>query len=206
MKLLRLPAFAKINACLYIVGRRRDGYHELRTIFEMIGLHDILEMSLVRRPGIELECDDPSLPVGRGNLVWRAVDAARRALRLRSGVRVRLEKRIPVARGLGGGSSDAAVALLGVERLAGRAMACDQRLAIAAELGSDVPFFLWGGRALGVGRGEEIYPLPDAPKRTVLVISPGGISVSTRDAYAWVARSTRLTKLRSIPKDRKSTV
>jgi 4-diphosphocytidyl-2-C-methyl-D-erythritol kinase len=200
MKLLRLPAFAKINACLSILGRRSDGYHELRTVFQMIGLHDILEMSLLRRPGIEFECDDPALPTGRGNLVWQAVDAARRALRLRAGVRVRLEKRIPVARGLGGGSSDAAVALLGVERLARRAIPPERRFAIAAELGSDVPFFLRGGRALGVGRGEEIYPLPESPKRSVVVVSPGGIGVSTRDAYAWLARSARLTKPGAISK------
>jgi len=114
------------------------------------------------------------------------VDAARRALGLRAGVHVRLEKRIPVARGLGGGSSDAAAAILGVERLAGRALAPEARMHIAAGLGSDVTFFLCGGRALGLGRGEEIYPLPDAPKAAVLVVSPAGIAVSTREAYGWL--------------------
>jgi 4-diphosphocytidyl-2-C-methyl-D-erythritol kinase len=194
MKSIRLPAFAKVNQCLYVLGRRADGYHELRTIFQSIGLHDTLEMSLVRRPGIELECDDPALPTGRKNLVWRAVAAARRALGLRAGVRVRLEKRIPVARGLGGGSSDAAVALAGVERLAGRALASRERFGIAAELGSDVPFFLCGGRAVGVGRGEEIYALPDAVKRTVVVVSPAGIAVSTREAYAWLCAPALTTR------------
>jgi len=192
MKTLRLPAFAKINPCLFVLGRRGDGYHELRTIFQTIGLHDTLEMSLARRPGIEFQCDDPGLPVGRQNLVWRAVAAARQSLRLRAGVGVRLEKRIPVARGLGGGSSDAAVALLGVERLAGRALEPARRFEIAAELGSDVPFFLFGGRALGVGRGEEVYPLPEAPKRMVVVVSPAGIAVSTREAYQWL-RAPALT-------------
>jgi 4-diphosphocytidyl-2-C-methyl-D-erythritol kinase len=186
MKHVHLPAFAKINACLYVLGRRADGYHELRTIFQTIGLHDTLSLSLLRKPGVELECDDPALPTGRENLVWRAVAAARRALGLRSGVHVRLEKRIPVARGLGGGSSDAAAALLGVERLAGRALGPEHRMRLAAALGSDVPFFLCGGRALGVGRGEEIYPLPDAPKATVLLVSPAGIGVSTRGAYGWL--------------------
>jgi 4-diphosphocytidyl-2-C-methyl-D-erythritol kinase len=184
--------------CLHILGKRPDGYHELRTIFQMIGLHDVLEFQLLRRAGIEFECDDPALPPGRENLVWRAVHAARRALRLRAGVRVRLEKFVPVGRGLGGGSSDAAVAILGVERLAGRALPAALRFAIAAELGSDVPFFLCGGRALGVGRGEEIYPLPDAPKQTVVVVSPAAIAVSTRGAYAWLARSPRLTKSRAV--------
>jgi len=187
-----LPAFAKVNPCLYVLGRRADGYHELRTIFQTIGLQDMLEMSLVRRPKVELACDDPALPTGRENLVWRAVAAARRALGLRAGVSVRLEKRIPVGRGLGGGSSDAAVALAGVERLAGREMAPEERFRIAAELGSDVPFFLCGGRAAGVGRGEEIYPLPDGAKRSVVVVSPAGIAVSTREAYGWL-RAPALT-------------
>jgi len=186
MRLVHLPAFAKINTCLYVLGRRSDGYHELRTIFQLIGLHDTLECALLRRGGVALECDDPALPLGRENLVWRAVDAARRALGLRAGVHVRLEKRIPVARGLGGGSSDAAAAILGVERLAGRALAPEARMRIAATLGSDVTFFLCGGRALGLGRGEEIYPLPDAPKAAVLVVSPAGIAVSTRQAYGWL--------------------
>ena len=192
---LRLPAFAKINTCLRILGRRRDGYHELRTIYQTISLHDTLEFSFLRRPVIELECDDPTLPAGRGNLVWRAAAAMRKRLRLRSGVRIRLTKRIPVERGLGGGSSDAAVALLGVLRLARRSLPGEELLEMAAALGSDVPFFLFGGRALGVGRGEEIYPLPPAPKRAVLVISPAGISVSTREAYRWA--SSALTKHRS---------
>jgi len=192
MKRLHLPAFAKINTCLYVLGRRADGYHELRTVFQTIGLHDTLEFALLGRGGVELECDDPALPLGRENLVWRAVTAARNALQLRAGVHVRLEKRIPVARGLGGGSSDAAAAILGVERLAGRALPGDFRISIAAALGSDVPFFLYGGRALGVGRGEEIYPLPNSPKATVLVVSPAEIAVSTRNAYGWL-KAPRLT-------------
>lgn len=192
MKSIRLPAFAKVNPCLYVLGRRADGYHELRTIFQTIGLHDTLVLSLASRPHIALECDDPALPAGRENLVWRAVDAARRALGMRAGVSVRLEKRIPVGRGLGGGSSDAAVALVGVERLAGREMAPGERLRIAAALGSDVPFFLFGGRAVGVGRGEEIYPLPDRAKQTILLVSPARIAVSTREAYGWL-RAPALT-------------
>jgi len=199
MNPLRLPAFAKINECLYVLGRRADGFHELRTIFQTIGLHDMLEMSLLRGGRIILECDDPALPLGRDNLIWRAVAAARRALGLRSGVRVQLEKRIPVGRGLGGGSSDAAVAILGTELLARRPLAPAQRLHIAAELGSDVPFFLCGGRAMGIGRGEEIYPLPDSPKRTVLIVSPAAIAVNTRQAYGWLrapALTTRASALK----------
>jgi len=199
---LRLPAFAKINEGLCVLGRRPDGYHELRTIFQTIGLHDVLEFSLERGGGIRFECDDPALPAGRENLVWRSVAAARRALGVRAAVRVRLEKRIPVGRGLGGGSSDAAVALVAMERLARRKLEPAARMRIAADLGSDVPFFLCGGRALGLGRGEELYPLADAPKRFVVVVSPAGIAVSTREAYGWL-RAPALTMRAAAPKLRR---
>jgi 4-diphosphocytidyl-2-C-methyl-D-erythritol kinase len=117
------------------------------------------------------------------------------------GVRVRLIKHVPVARGLGGGSSDAAIALLGVQKLARRLLPPEELLDIAAGLGADVPFFLYGGRALGVGRGEEIYPLPEVPKRWLAVVSPSGIGISTRQAYAWA--SSELTKRGRTPKLRR---
>jgi 4-diphosphocytidyl-2-C-methyl-D-erythritol kinase len=192
MRVLRLPAFAKINLRLHILGRRPDGYHELRTIFQSISLHDTLELALGPRPGIEFTCDDPALPAGRENLVWRALDAMRRELGIKQGIRARLEKQIPVARGLGGGSSDAAAALLGFLRLTKRALPFARLVELAAGLGADVPYFLFGGRALGVNRGDEIYPLPDGPKRWVTLVSPQGIGVSTRDAFRWAG--ARLTK------------
>jgi len=189
---VRLPALAKINLCLHVIGRRPDGYHELRTIFQSISLHDTLELSRARRSGIHLEIDDPALPTGRENLVYRAIDVARRELGFRGGIHARLEKLIPVARGLGGGSSDAAAALIGMLRLTGRKLPLYRLLEVAGSLGADVPFFLFGGRALGVSRGDEIYPLPEGPKYSVVVVSPNGIGVSTRDAYRWV--SSELTK------------
>lgn len=198
MRLIRVPAFAKVNLCLHIVGRRPDGYHELRTIFQSIGLHDTLELAFASQPGISLECDDAALPTGRENLVWRALDAVRRELGLKRGIRARLAKQIPVGRGLGGGSSDAAAALLGLLRLTRSKLALPRLVELAAGLGADVPFFLFGGRALGVGRGDEIYPLPDGPKRWVVVVSPHGIGVSTRDAYRWAG--ARLTKRPRAPK------
>jgi 4-diphosphocytidyl-2-C-methyl-D-erythritol kinase len=197
MRTIRVPAFAKINLCLHIVGRRADGYHELRTIFQSIGLPDVLELALASRPGIQLESDDPALPTGRENLVWRALEAMRRELGLNQGIRARLEKQIPVARGLGGGSSDAAAAMVGLLRLTRRKIRLARLVEMAAGLGADVPFFLFGGRALGVGRGDEIYPLPDGPKRWAVVVSPTGIGVSTRDAYRWVR--ARLTKRARTP-------
>jgi 4-diphosphocytidyl-2-C-methyl-D-erythritol kinase len=198
MKTVRLLAFAKINLCLHVVGRRPDGYHELRTIFQSISLHDTLQLSLDSRPGIFLETDDPALPAGRENLVYRAIEAIGCEIGFRGGVRARLEKRIPVGRGLGGGSSDAAAALVGMLRLAKKKVPLERLLEIAAGLGADIPFFLFGGRALAVSRGDEIYPLPDGPKRPVLVVSPREIAVSTKDAYQWV--SEELTNRKNVPR------
>jgi len=196
---LRLRAFAKINLCLHVMGKRPDNYHELRTVFQTISLHDTLHLSLIPEPGIFLETSDPSLSAGPDNLVHRAVDAIGCEIKFRGGVRTRLEKRIPVARGLGGGSSDAAAALIGMLRLTKQKVPLDRLMEIAAGLGADVPFFLFGGRALAVNRGDEIYPLPDAPRRTVLVVSPKGIGVSTKDAYEWLAPElTRLSNPRRI--------
>jgi len=187
-KSVRLPAFAKINLCLHVLGRRPDGYHELRTIFQAISLHDTLNLSLVSLPGITLETNDPALPTGPENLIYRALDSIRAEIGIRGGIYARLEKRIPVARGLGGGSSDAAAALIGTLRLTKKKLPLYRLMAIAAGLGADVPFFLVGGRAVATSRGDEIYPLPDAPKRSILVVSPNGIGVSTKDAYQWVSQ------------------
>ncbi|HXT85567.1 MAG TPA: 4-(cytidine 5'-diphospho)-2-C-methyl-D-erythritol kinase [Verrucomicrobiae bacterium] len=197
-KAVRLKAFAKVNLCLQVLGRQPDGYHELRTVFQAISLHDALELQFSSRDGISLEIADAELPADSTNLVWRAIDALKRELRLKQGVHARLTKRIPVARGLGGGSSDAAAALMGVLRLTKREVPLPRLLEIASLLGADVPFFLFGGRVLGVNHGDEIYPLPDLPARTILVVSPANIAVSTRDAYAWM--DERLTTSRSAPK------
>src|SRR4029077_6926946 len=127
--------------------------------------------------------------------VYRAVVALQRALKIRDGVDIELRKKIPAGRGLGGGSSDAAAALLGYLRLTGRKLPAARLMAIAASLGADVPFFLLGGRALGVNKGDEIYPLPDIPKQHLLVVSPNEIQVPTPDAYRWLkAKPWRLTK------------
>jgi 4-diphosphocytidyl-2-C-methyl-D-erythritol kinase len=192
---VRLPAFAKINLCLHVLGKRPDGYHELRTIFQAISLRDTLELGLTPQPGIILETSDAALPAGPENLVYRAIEALGCEIGFRGGIRARLEKQIPVARGLGGGSSDAAAALIGMLRLTGRDVPLPRLMEIAASLGADVPFFLFGGRALAVNRGDEIYPLPDAPPQTILVVSPRDIGVSTKDAYEWLSPElTRLSK------------
>ena len=198
MREVRIPAFAKINLRLNILGRRSDGYHELRTIFQSVSLHDELRLRASRLPGISLSIRGNAVlsrePFQK-NLVYRAVDALRRELKIRSGVELELRKTVPAGRGLGGGSSDAAAALLGYLRLTGRSLPLPRLLEIASSLGADVPFFLFGGRALGISRGDEIYPLPDVPKLSVLIVSPQDIPVPTLDAYRWLkARPLTLTK------------
>jgi 4-diphosphocytidyl-2-C-methyl-D-erythritol kinase len=202
MREIRIPAFAKVNLRLEIVGKRPDTYHELRTIFQTISLHDELRLRASKSSGICLTIqgnDSLSLEPIRKNLVYAAVDALRRELRIRSGVEIDLRKKIPAGRGLGGGSSDAAAALRGYLQLTRRKIPAPRLMEIAASLGADVPFFLFGGRALGIGRGDEIYPLPDIPKLTLLVVSPSGIHVSTPDAYRWL-KAPALTKTRYTPK------
>jgi 4-diphosphocytidyl-2-C-methyl-D-erythritol kinase len=195
---VRIPAFAKINLRLDILGKREDGFHELRTIFQTISLHDELRLRASRQAGIALtvEGNQPlSAEPAKKNLVYRAVDALRRELGVRGGVEIALTKTIPAGRGLGGGSSDAAAALLGYLRLTKKRLAAARLMEIAASLGADVPFFLWGGRALGVNKGDEIYPLPDIAKQHVLVVSPRDIQVPTPDAYRWLkAKPLALTK------------
>ena len=201
---VRIPAFAKINLRLDVLGKREDGFHELRTIFQTISLHDELRLRVSRSEGIALsiEGNQPlSAEPAEKNLVYRAVDALRRELRIRGGVEIQLKKTIPAGRGLGGGSSDAAAALQGYLRLTKKKLAAARLMEIAASLGADVPFFLWGGRALGVNKGDEIYPLPDIAKQHVLVVSPRDIHVPTPDAYRWLnAKALRLTKSAANPK------
>jgi 4-diphosphocytidyl-2-C-methyl-D-erythritol kinase len=198
-KSIRLRAFAKINLGLRILAERPDGYHEIRTIYQTIALHDRLEISLLKvGEGIRLECDNPEIPSGRGNLVYRACDLWRHARGFRGGVNVRLEKMIPAGSGLGGASSDAATTLEGLERLTGEKLPPRLRFSLAAQLGSDVPLFLLGGRVLGCGRGEDVYPLPDLPPRKCLVVFPG-FPISTAEAYREAGlRLTSKGKVRSI--------
>ncbi len=182
-KTIQVRAFAKVNLGLKVLGNRPDGYHEIRTIYQTVSLADDMEASVSsHRGGISLKCDQPGLPSGPGNLVYRAAALWRRARGFKSGVTLRLRKRIPVGAGLGGGSSDAAVTLVALERLTGNRLAPSKLIELAAGLGSDVPLFLQGGRVLGCGRGEEIYPLADLPARPCLIAFPG-FGVSTAEAY-----------------------
>jgi 4-diphosphocytidyl-2-C-methyl-D-erythritol kinase len=186
---VRIPALAKINLRLEVIGKRSDGFHELRTIFQTISLQDELRLKSSRRPGIEVKVlGNAALsnePIEK-NLVHRAVRALQQELRVPYAVTIELRKTIPAGRGLGGGSSDAAAALIGYLRLVGKKLCRERLFELAATLGADVPFFLEGGRALGIGKGDEIYPLPDISRRSLLVVSPESIYVPTPDAYRWL--------------------
>ena len=145
MSEVRIPAFAKINLRLEVLGKRPDGFHELRTIFQTISLKDELRLRSTRKPGIELRVTGNAILSGepqKKNLVYRAVDALRHELKIKNGVAIELRKTIPAGRGLGGGSSDAAAALLGYLRLSKQQIDRDRLFEIAATLGADVPFFL----------------------------------------------------------------
>jgi 4-diphosphocytidyl-2-C-methyl-D-erythritol kinase len=199
---VRIAAFAKINLRLEVLGKRADGYHELRTIFQAVSLHDDLRLRAGAKRGIALNIrGNEGLsrePVER-NLVYRAVAALQKELKLRGGVEIELHKRIPSGGGLGGGSSDAAAALVGYLRLTGRRVPLARLVELGAGLGADVPFFLLGGRALGVGKGDEIYPLADLPRRTVVIVVPREVRVPTVEAYKWVGAQA-LTKTAVTPK------
>ena len=177
---LKLPAFAKINLGLRVLGKREDSYHELRTIFQTISLHDTIEFT--NDPRIALSCDDRSLPTGAENLVYRAAEALQKRFAPRTGARIRLEKRIPAQAGLGGGASDAAVTLLALTHLWNLEANRNDLLDVASSLGADVPFFLFGGTALGSGIGNQITPLPETDEKFVLIIKPN-TNISTARAY-----------------------
>ncbi|MDQ3805943.1 MAG: 4-(cytidine 5'-diphospho)-2-C-methyl-D-erythritol kinase [Acidobacteriota bacterium] len=177
-----LPAFAKINLGLRVLGRRPDGYHEILTVFQTVTLHDRLTFEALPGGRLELVCAAADVPADEGNLVHRAAFALRERFGVGRGARVELEKTIPAGGGLGGGSSDAAAALVGLTRLWGLDAGGDELAETGARLGADVPFFLTGGTALGTGTGTQITPLGDAPERHLLVVTPA-VKVSTAEAY-----------------------
>jgi 4-diphosphocytidyl-2-C-methyl-D-erythritol kinase len=202
MRQVRIPSFAKINLRLDILGKRADGYHELRTIFQTVSLHDELRLRASKSNEISLNIhgnEELAREPVKKNLAYRAVEALRSELKIRRGVELELHKTIPSGGGLGGGSSNAAAALFGYLQLIGRKLPMAVLLELAASLGADVPIFLFGGRALGAGRGDEIYPLPDIAKVALLIVAPRDIRVPTPDAFRWLNAPLRnaatLTKL-----------
>ena len=176
---LRVRSLAKINLDLRVLHKRVDGFHELRTIFQTISLADTIGIEYQHgRTRIELN-SNLNIP---GNLILRAADILMKSTRATGSLRFDLLKRIPLGGGLGGGSSNAAAVLLALPVLLNKHVPFEKLLELAAELGSDVPFFLTGGTAVGIGRGTELYPLPDAPSRPGLLVAPG-IHSSTAAVY-----------------------
>lgn len=179
---LFLPSFAKINWTLHVLGRRLDDYHELQTVFQTVTLRDRLRFTLRQDSRIEIVCDVPGIPLDESNLIYRAALALRKQHGIERGVTVELEKRIPSGGGLGGGSSNAAVALMALAHLwrietAGRELA-----EMGASLGADVPFFFMGGTALGAGLGTKVSPLADVKNLPLLIVAPN-VKVLTAEAY-----------------------
>ena len=182
MRSLRLRSFAKVNLGLEVLGVREDGYHELRTLFQTIDLADEIVL-LPSRRGVRVVCDHPLVPQDDSNLAARAAELLRSFGKVGQGVEIRIKKRIPVGGGLGGGSSNAAAVLLGLDRLWKLGLGPDGMHRLAVKLGADVPYFLLGGTALGLARGDEVYPLRRQIRGHIVIVDPE-IHVSTARVFA----------------------
>lgn len=195
---LTLHAFAKINLSLRVIGKRSDGYHEIRTVFQTIGLHDSLSFAATDTPHIILSCDDRRVPPGAENVVCRAARALQQRVGSTQGAYIRLEKKIPTEAGLGGGSSDAAATLVALSYLWRTKATEDDLREVAVGVGADVPFFLKGGAALGRGIGTELAELADGTDKFLLVLKPNA-GISTAAAYrALNARSLTTAEAKTI--------
>jgi 4-diphosphocytidyl-2-C-methyl-D-erythritol kinase len=202
-QVVSVQAFAKINLTLRVLGARTDGYHTLRTVFQSLTLHDTLTFHAASG-AFRIGCDDPACPTDRSNLVWRAAEAVWTAAGRRGRPRdaiVRIAKRIPLQSGMGGGSSDAAAAIRGLAALWRIDLPCERQQAIAARLGADVPFFLVGGTALGLERGDLLFPLIDQPPTWVTLAIPS-FSVSTKEAFGWLDQAARSAGIARHPRSR----
>jgi len=184
-----IPSFAKINWFLRILGKRDDNFHELCTVFQTVSLHDNLAFSA--NDEIVLTCNNDKISTNKRNLIVKAALVLRQKYNIKNGAIIHLEKNIPAPGGLGGGSSNAAIALLGLAALWKIKIRFNELVEIGAELGSDVPFFLFGGTARGIGRGTEVLPIKDLQEKFLLIVTPN-VNVSTREAFAGV-RASRLT-------------
>ena len=189
-------SFAKINFGLYIGALRADGFHDLRTVYQTIALHDVIRVGVARGTGIEISCTDPRVPCNGSNTCYRVAERVMEELGAGGRVTISIEKRLPVQGGLGAGSSNAVATMIGLERALKKRLTQPRRLRIAAEVGSDLPLFLVGGTTLGVGRGEEVYPATELAATSVVVVTPE-VGVSTPRAFAdWDALAESAAELR----------
>lgn len=176
-------SFAKINVGLRIGARRADGFHELRTVYQTVSLHDTVRVDVQRGIGIEIRCKDPRVPADETNTCWRVAERVLKASKARGKIVITIDKQLPVQGGIGAASSNAVATLLGLERQLNLCLEPEQRLQIAAEVGSDLALFLVGGAVLGCGRGEQVYPLEDLPALPLVLAFPA-VGVSTPQAFA----------------------
>ena len=179
---LRLKAYGKINLALDVLGRRDNGYHDVRMIMQTVGLHDRIELYRTKEPGIRLETNLFYLPNNEQNLAYRAAALLMEEFGVKEGVSIKLKKFIPVSAGMAGGSTDAAAVLFGVNKMFGLGLSIKELMERGVKLGADIPYCLMRGTALSEGIGEELTPLPQIPQCQVLIAKPG-ISVSTKVVY-----------------------
>lgn len=182
MEKYHIKAYAKINLGLDVVGKLPNGYHQVKMIMQTVGIFDKLTLEKTDS-GITLTTDSDELPVGKDNLVYRAAELMFEKYHIAGGIRIHLEKKIPIAAGMAGGSTDAAAAMRGISRLWGLDAPLPQLMEYGVAIGADVPYCIMGGTALAEGIGDVLTALPPAPDCVILVAKPD-ISVSTRDVYA----------------------
>ena len=185
---MRVKSFAKINLGIEILGKREDGYHEIITLFQTVGLYDLLEFRPLPEDAIILEGDDGTVPWDESNLIYRTAALLKKRFDLKQGIKIRAEKKIPSGRGLGGGSSNAAVTLLVLNELWRIGLDKKLLMGLGATLGADVPFFLEGGLCLGQGKGDRIIPLEDLAPLFCLLVLPS-LSLSTAAVYESIPRA-----------------
>lgn len=188
MNRLKLKAPAKVNYRLDVLRRRPDGYHELRMVMQRIDLCDDIDIVISDRPGIRVTCGRAGVPDGPGNIAWRAADALVKLSGQQVGIDITIAKKIPVAAGLGGGSSDSATVLMGVNDLLDLRLSSERLMEIGVNLGADVPFFIFKKTALAEGIGEKLTPIGEIPAVWLVLVNPN-IHVST----AWVYQNLQLT-------------
>lgn len=193
METLTLSAPAKINYLLDVIAKRPDGYHDLRMIMQRVNLCDQISLTVTATPDIIVTCNSPGIPDGPKNIAWKAAKVLLDRAKSVNGVKIEITKKIPTAAGLGGGSSDAASVLMGLNELLEIGYSDKELMKIGCTIGADVPFFIFKETAVAEGIGEKFTLLPEVPKCWILLVNPG-IHIST----AWVYRSLQLTKMKEL--------
>jgi 4-diphosphocytidyl-2-C-methyl-D-erythritol kinase len=178
-----IRSFAKINLGLCIGASRPDGFHDLRTVYQTIALHDIIRLQVTKDTGIEIRCEDTRVPRDKTNTCYQIAERVMATLGAQGRVIIEIDKRLPIQGGLGGASGNAVSVLLALEQVLKKRLSHADRLRIASEVGSDLPLFLIGGTSLGVGRGEEVFPVPDLPATSCVIATPN-VAVSTPKAFS----------------------